>query len=415
MLVHPPKARPGDRIAVLSPSFAAAGAFPAVHEQAMRRLADITGLVPVEYPTTRQVGAPPSARARDINAAFADPQIRGILAVVGGEDQITVIPHLDADLMRVDPKPFLGTSDNTNLHHWLWVNGVASFHGGSSQVHLGAGPGVDDIHARSLRAALLTGETLEITDPGESEDIGVPWDDPRALTSFGDRDATDPWSWYGPPRSVTGRTWGGCLEVIEWIMTAGRFPRTPASWTAACCSSKPRKSSCPRGMSDGSSAHWVNGESSAPSMPSWSPAHRCPTSPDTPPPRNGHNSGPSNVMSSSISCTGTTPWPSSAWASRSVTPGRNGSSPTADRSPSTARHSGFGPTTAEPWVAAHDRMSQARARVSTRRSASQERGPNRRTRCRCRQNERFRLAKHRNGLFWCESRIAPHTLIDMLQ
>ena len=223
-LIHPPKASPGDRIAVLSPSVAAAGAFPAVHEQAMRRLVDITGLVPVEYPTTRQVGASPSARARDINAAFADPLIRGILAVVGGEDQITVIPHLDADRMRADPKPFLGTSDNTNLHNWLWTNGVASFHGGSTQVHLGTGPGVDDIHARSLRAALLTGETLEITDPGVSEDIGVPWDDPRALTSFGDREATEPWSWHGPPRSVTGRTWGGCLEVIEWILTVGRFP-----------------------------------------------------------------------------------------------------------------------------------------------------------------------------------------------
>lgn len=56
-VVHPPKARPGDRIAVLSPSFAAAGAFPAVHEQAMRRLTEVTGLVPVEFPTTRQVGA----------------------------------------------------------------------------------------------------------------------------------------------------------------------------------------------------------------------------------------------------------------------------------------------------------------------------------------------------------------------
>jgi hypothetical protein len=33
-LVRPPKARRGDRVAVLSPSFAAAGAFPAVHEQA---------------------------------------------------------------------------------------------------------------------------------------------------------------------------------------------------------------------------------------------------------------------------------------------------------------------------------------------------------------------------------------------
>ena len=226
--MQPPKAGAGDRIAVLSPSFAAAGAFPAVHEQAMRRLVEVTGLVPVEYSTTRLVDASPLARAADINAAFADPSIRAILAVVGGEDQITVIPHLDTTLPRKDPKPFLGTSDNTNMHHWLWVNGVASFYGGSSQVHLGPGPRVDEIHARSLRAALITGEALDITDPGESEDVGLDWADPRALTSFGDREATEPWAWSGPARSVTGRTWGGCLEVIEWILTAGRFPFDPS-------------------------------------------------------------------------------------------------------------------------------------------------------------------------------------------
>src|SRR5215207_8112039 len=50
------------------------------------------------------------------------------------------------------------------------------------------GPHVDDVHARSLRAALLIGETLEITDPGESEDIGNEWAEPRALTSFGARE-----------------------------------------------------------------------------------------------------------------------------------------------------------------------------------------------------------------------------------
>lgn len=226
-LVHPPKARRGERIAVLSPSFAAAGAFPAVHEQAMRRLSEVTGLVPVEYPTTRKVGASARERAADINAAFADPSIRGILAVIGGEDQIAVIPHLDEGLARADPKPFLGSSDNTNLHHWLWANGIASFYGGSSQVHLGPGPRVDDVHARSLRAALITGETLQISGPGESEDVGVDWGDPRALTCFGDREPAGPWSWHGPARSVTGRTWGGCLEVIEWILTAGRFPFGP--------------------------------------------------------------------------------------------------------------------------------------------------------------------------------------------
>lgn len=226
-ITHPPKARPGDKIAVVSPSFAAPGFAPAVHEQAMRRLAEITGLVPVELPTTRRLGASAQERARDLNAAFADPSIRAVLASIGGDDQITVIPHLDAELVRRDPKPFLGTSDNTNLHQWLWSLGVASFYGGSSQVHLGPGPAVDDVHARSLRAALLTGETLDITEPGEAEDMGHDWLDPRALTEHGDREPTTDWAWAGPARQVTGRTWGGCLEVLQWILTAGRFTAPP--------------------------------------------------------------------------------------------------------------------------------------------------------------------------------------------
>jgi muramoyltetrapeptide carboxypeptidase LdcA involved in peptidoglycan recycling len=227
-LLRPAKARADDRVAVLSPSFAAPGVAPAVHEQAMRRLTELTGLVPVEYPTTRLVDADPRARAADINAAFADPGIRAVLATIGGEDQITVVPHLDGDLVRADPKPFLGYSDNTNILCWLWTQGVAGYYGGSTQVQLGAGPGVDDCHLASLRAALLTGERLEVVEPGESEDFGIDWQDPRALTAFGEREPTEPWAWAGPVRTVTGRTWGGCVEVLQWLLTAGRFPSDPA-------------------------------------------------------------------------------------------------------------------------------------------------------------------------------------------
>ena len=226
-LLRPAKAAPGDRVAVLSPSFAAPAVAPAVHEQAMRRLHELTGLVPVEYPTTRRLNASAADRAADLNAAFGDPEIRAVLATIGGDDQITVIPHLDPELVRRDPKPFLGYSDNTNLLSWLWSNGVASFHGGSTQVQLGPGPAVDEVHAASLRAALLTGGRLEITEPGESEDVGKHWDDPAALTTYGDREPTEPWTWAGPARSVTGPTWGGCIEVIQWILTAGRFPDDP--------------------------------------------------------------------------------------------------------------------------------------------------------------------------------------------
>jgi muramoyltetrapeptide carboxypeptidase LdcA involved in peptidoglycan recycling len=228
-LISPPKARTGDKVAVLSPSFAAPAVAPAVHEQALERLGAITGLVPVEFATTRKLDASARERADDLNRAFADQEIRAVLATVGGDDQITVIPHLDVTLVKGDPKPFLGYSDNTNLLNWLWTNGVGGYYGGSTQVQLGPGPHVDPIHERSLRAALLTGGRLEITEPGESEDIGHDWNDPRALLEFGEREPTEPWAWSGPSRSVTGRTWGGCIDVVQWILTAGRFPVDPSA------------------------------------------------------------------------------------------------------------------------------------------------------------------------------------------
>ena len=224
-MLHPPKARPGDRVAVLSPAFAAPAVSAAIHEQAMRRLTALTGLVPVEYPTTRQLGASPEARAADMNEAFADPSIRAILATIGGDDQILVTPHLDAELAQADPKPFLGYSDNTNILNWLWRHGIAGFHGGSTQVHLGAGPAVDDVHARSLRAALLDGGALEVTEPGESEDFGRPWEHPAALHEYGDREPAERWTWTGPAETVSAPTWGGCVEVLAQLALADRFPR----------------------------------------------------------------------------------------------------------------------------------------------------------------------------------------------
>lgn len=107
--MHPPKARRGEKVAVVSPPFAAPGMAPVVHEQAMRYLSEITGLVPVE-----------------------------------------------------------------------------------------------------------------------SEDFGKDWTDPAALNDYGERETTEAWAWAGPARTVTGPTWGGCAEVLQWILTAGRFPPDPA-------------------------------------------------------------------------------------------------------------------------------------------------------------------------------------------
>src|SRR5262249_60703590 len=91
-LIVPGKLVQGDQVAVVSPGYAAPGRYPKVHELAMRRLREEMGLEPVEYPTTRQLGAAPQARAADLMAAFADPQIKAILATIGGGEQSPLAP-----------------------------------------------------------------------------------------------------------------------------------------------------------------------------------------------------------------------------------------------------------------------------------------------------------------------------------
>ncbi len=107
-------------MAIVSPSAGLPGLFPLPFELGLRRLREDFLLEPVEYPTTRRMGASPRERADDLHAAFADPDVKAVMASIGGDDQITVLPHLDRELIRASPKPFFGFSDNTNLHAFLW-------------------------------------------------------------------------------------------------------------------------------------------------------------------------------------------------------------------------------------------------------------------------------------------------------
>lgn len=219
----PKKLHPGDRVAILSPSWAGAGVFPEVHEMGLRVLRDELGLVPVEYPTTRLVGATPQERAHDINSAFADPDIRAIMAVIGGSDQITVLPHLDDELIRANPKHFFGYSDNTNLLNYLWRLGMVSYHGGSTLVHLARPGGVHPAFIDSLRHALFDDVTVEMTPVSAFTDLQPRWEDPTTLVNELPTTNEPGWHWHNADRVVTGPTWGGNLEILHWNLAANRW------------------------------------------------------------------------------------------------------------------------------------------------------------------------------------------------
>jgi muramoyltetrapeptide carboxypeptidase LdcA involved in peptidoglycan recycling len=218
---YPPKPRPGDRVAILSPSAGLPGIFPDVYELGLRRLRSAFDLEPVEYPTTRMMNAPAAARAADLHAAFADPTITAVLASIGGSDQITVLRHLDGELLRANPKPFFGYSDNTNLLAHLWNLGVVGYHGGSVMVHLGRPGRMHPTHEASLRAALFGNGWHRLEPPTEWTDEHGDWADVSSFTQDPPMVPSDGWVWANADRVVEATSWGGNIEIVSWLLQAG--------------------------------------------------------------------------------------------------------------------------------------------------------------------------------------------------
>jgi muramoyltetrapeptide carboxypeptidase LdcA involved in peptidoglycan recycling len=229
--VYPPKPSPGDRVAVISPSSGLPGLFPLPYQLGLERLRKDFGLEPVEYPATRTMGATPRERAEDIHAAFADPDIKAVIASIGGDDQITVLPLLDRELIRANPKPFFGWSDNTNLLAYLHRTGIVGYHGASVMCELGRPGALHPQTGESLRAALFTSGPYELRPAARWRDVDRDWADP---TTFDEEPATRPgtgWTWVDADRVVEGRGWGGCLEILGWLLMADReIPRDPAEF-----------------------------------------------------------------------------------------------------------------------------------------------------------------------------------------
>lgn len=71
-----------------------------------------------------------AGRAGDINAMFADPEVRAVICVRGGSGAARLLPLLDYDAIRRNPKALLGYSDITALHSAIHARtGLVTFHG----------------------------------------------------------------------------------------------------------------------------------------------------------------------------------------------------------------------------------------------------------------------------------------------
>jgi muramoyltetrapeptide carboxypeptidase len=75
------------------------------------------------------LAASDDVRAAELAAMIADPDVRAIILARGGYGLMRILPRLDPDALRRDPKPIVGFSDATALLAWAHAAGVRGIHG----------------------------------------------------------------------------------------------------------------------------------------------------------------------------------------------------------------------------------------------------------------------------------------------
>jgi muramoyltetrapeptide carboxypeptidase len=103
-------------------------------------------------------------RVDDLHAMFRDPDVKAVFCIRGGYGSMQLLDHIDYDLIRRNPKIFIGYSDITALH--LAINrhaNLTTFHG---PIVLSS---FTDYTQQNLRHALFDTKPLgKLTNPTES-------------------------------------------------------------------------------------------------------------------------------------------------------------------------------------------------------------------------------------------------------
>lgn len=222
---------PGDVVAVVSPSWGGPSLFPHIHERGLAVLRR-WGLTVREYPTTR---APADAlerdargRARDLDAAFADPEVRAIIASIGGEDSLRLLPHLDGARWADDPKLLLGYSDTTTLLVYGFLHGLVTFHGPSIMAGFAQMDALPGFEAHVHELLFTAGARHEYRPYGHFCEGYPDWANVALAGQVNPLRPDAGWRVLQGHGRVEGELLGGCLEVLEMLKGTPYWPGADA-------------------------------------------------------------------------------------------------------------------------------------------------------------------------------------------
>lgn len=227
-LLKPKSLKTGDTIGLISPSAPLAGLVPHRTKKGIQGIEQLGFKVKVgknALKVTGHTAGTPKERAEDINAFFADKKVRAIFSFIGGNHSNQILKYLDFNLIKKNPKIFLGYSDATVLHFALYTKvNLVTFYGPAVLTQFAENPKIIPYTEIYFKKALMTNKPVGKIQPSSQ------WTD-EILDWFKKEDLKRPrkmkknkgWKWLRQGKAE-GRILGGCITSMLHLRGTGYWP-----------------------------------------------------------------------------------------------------------------------------------------------------------------------------------------------
>lgn len=230
-MIKPKRLKKGDKVAVVSLSWGGLGDDALIHKYyiAKERLERDFGLQVIAMPHalkgTEFVDRHPELRAKDLMDAFRDETVSAVFCAIGGDDTIRLLPYIDYDVIRSNPKIFMGYSDTTVNHFMMYKAGLVSFYGPSVMCEFGEYVQMFDYTVQAVKS-ILFGDTegYDIKSSPEWSGDFVPWGEENVSVQRQLVPDVHGYEILQGRGKVSGHLLGGCIDVFTVVTGTELFP-----------------------------------------------------------------------------------------------------------------------------------------------------------------------------------------------
>lgn len=230
-MIKPKRLCRGEKIAVVSLSWGGLGDDCFIHKFsiAKERLEKDFGLEVICMPHALKgsefVSEHPELRAEDLMNAFSDNSISAIFCAIGGDDTIRILPYIDFDVIKNNPKIFMGYSDTTINHLMMYKAGLVSFYGPSIMCEFGEYVKMFDYTQKAVKDILFDEwEQYRILPSAEWTDDYIPWQESNINTPHRMKKDTHGYEVINGKGVVQGNLLGGCIDVFMMAIGTEIWP-----------------------------------------------------------------------------------------------------------------------------------------------------------------------------------------------